>query len=147
MSLLLRQHTPLDSSTDLQLDFVYHSKFSSSPSQVIFKKISIFLPDEQGVPLLVHDDASSAHEQSSILRQFQVVLSHGHPVLPAGAVWWQRQHLVAVMLWNLFKDFLKATLANIQRNEWHEIEKKIHIYVFNEIKPVVTVVSSFALRK
>lgn len=41
------------------------------------------LPDEEGVPLLVHDDVSGAHEHSTLLCLDQVVLSHDHSVLPA----------------------------------------------------------------
>ena len=56
-----------------------------------------FLPDEQWVPLLVHDDAGRAHEHSAVLRLHQVVFSHGHPVLPATAACWQRGGFKAVM--------------------------------------------------
>lgn len=46
----------------------------------------MFLPDEEGVPLLMHNDVGGAHEDGAALRLYQVVLSHGHSVLLATAV-------------------------------------------------------------
>lgn len=57
----------------------------------------MFLPDEKGVPLLVHNDVSGAHERSTLFCLYQVVLSHGHSVLPATAAFWQREEYEAVM--------------------------------------------------
>lgn len=48
-------------------------------------KTLVCLPNEEGVPALVHDDVSSAHKGSTVLRLYQVVLAHGHSVLPARA--------------------------------------------------------------
>lgn len=44
-----------------------------------------YLPNEEGVPALVHDDVSSAHKGSTVFCLYQVVLAHGHSVLPARA--------------------------------------------------------------
>lgn len=51
----------------------------------------LFLPDEHGVPFLVHDDVRGAHEHGAVLHLLQVVLSHGHSVLPAAAAYSQRR--------------------------------------------------------
>lgn len=45
------------------------------------------LPDEQGAPVLVHNNVRGAHEHSLLLRLHKVVLSQRHPILPGAACW------------------------------------------------------------
>lgn len=44
-------------------------------------RLESLVPDEQGAPLLVHNDAGGAHEHSVLFSLFQVVFSQGHSVL------------------------------------------------------------------
>lgn len=46
----------------------------------------MFLPDEKGVPLLMHNNISGCHEHSTLLRLNQAVLSHSNSVFLAAAV-------------------------------------------------------------
>lgn len=46
----------------------------------------------------MHDDVGGAHEHSALLCLLQVVLSHGHSVLPATTVSSQTEEGKAVML-------------------------------------------------
>lgn len=48
--------------------------------------MSFFLPDEQGIPLLMYNDVSSVHEHGIFFCLYQAVLSQSHSVLPATAV-------------------------------------------------------------
>lgn len=49
------------------------------------------LPDKKRVPALVHNDVSGAHERSSILGLYQVVLAEGYSVLPSRAARCERE--------------------------------------------------------
>lgn len=53
----------------------------------------VYLPNEERVPALVHDNVSSAHKGSTVLCLYQVVLAHGHSVLPARAARREKEKL------------------------------------------------------
>ena len=71
MSLLEKEHSHI-----LVHDRIYFTELLP----LMFTEI--FLPDEQRVPLLMHNNTSRGHEHSGLLGLDQVVLSHGHSVFP-----------------------------------------------------------------